>query len=312
MRTLRLLLLFVTAACAHSQDLHELASTASASEVQKAIAAGADPNARDAHGQTPLMYAADHGNLEALSALTSAGADIDARSYAGWTALMHVVRDPVWGWDVATRLLALGADPRIVNHDGKSARDIAASVGHSPLVRLFEGAEVLYEIVGDAGVSNVMTAHSPNGLYAVTTVGAEDFVLARRTPGGSEIVVRLQRHDGLMTHLEDLGLPGRWSIIALNLVDANGDRVPDVLFRGGCECHGWTIHALVDGATGTAYSVEAAPFGDPSLPRNAYVFPPETPAAVQRFMTGALATEEYSYPFEEQADFEQRVRITAP
>ena len=53
------------------------------------LSAGADPNAVDFEGATPLMYAADGGTLEVLRALLATGADPDAQDAEGRTALMY-------------------------------------------------------------------------------------------------------------------------------------------------------------------------------------------------------------------------------
>jgi len=52
------------------------------------IEAGADVNAVDSHGQTPLMAAAQAGNPEAVSALIRAGADVRRKDQRGKTALV--------------------------------------------------------------------------------------------------------------------------------------------------------------------------------------------------------------------------------
>jgi hypothetical protein len=57
--------------------------------VKTLIAAGANVNAKDARGLTPLMFsvATDHGDINVLKTLVTAGADVNARSLAGETAL---------------------------------------------------------------------------------------------------------------------------------------------------------------------------------------------------------------------------------
>lgn len=55
------------------------------------IAAGADVNARDRHGQTGLMLAAAHGHLEAVEVLIRAGADPDRTGKFGLSATMLAV-----------------------------------------------------------------------------------------------------------------------------------------------------------------------------------------------------------------------------
>ena len=56
--------------------------------VQQLLAAGADPDTRQAGGQTALMAAARSGSLKAVEALYERGADLDAREDRGQTAMM--------------------------------------------------------------------------------------------------------------------------------------------------------------------------------------------------------------------------------
>ncbi|MBC6412390.1 MAG: ankyrin repeat domain-containing protein, partial [Hyphomonadaceae bacterium] len=54
-------------------------ATATAADVRRCLAAGAEVNARDTFGQTPLHLAAKKGNAETVTALVKAGADIEVR-----------------------------------------------------------------------------------------------------------------------------------------------------------------------------------------------------------------------------------------
>jgi len=82
--------------------------------MESAIFAGADINAKNALGRTPLMYAAAHASKAAVvQYLIEQGATIDACSMAGWQPL-HFLAASNQEKDVlaiAEILLSAGADP---------------------------------------------------------------------------------------------------------------------------------------------------------------------------------------------------------
>jgi len=92
---------------------------------------GANPNARDDKGLTPLLHLARtrarFDPLAVLELLVSHGADVDARDETESTLLMSYARK---GQGAAVRwLLAHGADPSARNRSGKSATDYLKSMG---------------------------------------------------------------------------------------------------------------------------------------------------------------------------------------
>ena len=100
-----------------STPLHVAVAHASNPAVVAALVnAGADPNSRDAWGETPLFRALDarfrRGNLPAIGQLLNAGADPNARSKAGLWEATPLHRAAKRGLlEAATALLDGGADP---------------------------------------------------------------------------------------------------------------------------------------------------------------------------------------------------------
>jgi ankyrin repeat protein len=80
-------LLLISAALAQSGPQQALRGTVE--EIRAAVAAGADIEARDADGLTPLMHAAGENSPDAILLLVEAGADLEARDPYGWTPLMR-------------------------------------------------------------------------------------------------------------------------------------------------------------------------------------------------------------------------------
>ena len=119
-------------------------ATGAAPALREALA-DTDPNPTDAYGQTPLMYAARAGSVDAVQTFLEAGAFADARSGAGWTALMYAARDNS-DVRVAEALFEAGGDPSFRNDEGLTPLDLALSSGNQAFVywlneKLFRAAE---------------------------------------------------------------------------------------------------------------------------------------------------------------------------
>ena len=110
---------------------------ATAATVQDCLGAGADPNARDVFGLTPLHRAAEISQTPAvITALVNAGADPNARterpSAYGFTPL-HLAafgQTPA----VVTALLNAGADPNARTGSGNTPLHLAAAHSQTPAV----------------------------------------------------------------------------------------------------------------------------------------------------------------------------------
>lgn len=85
------------------------------------LANGANPNVRNDRGEALLHLLADPASIRALLA---AGADIEARDQRGWTPLMSHATDAATGPDAVYTLLAEGADPQAKGLKGETAASL--------------------------------------------------------------------------------------------------------------------------------------------------------------------------------------------
>lgn len=101
------------------------------------IQKGANVNARDGKGVTPLQLATNLGFLEGVELLVARQADLDESNDAGETPLISAVhRHDI---PMLRILLKGGADPDRADNSGRSARDYAALAGrNSPLLAEIE------------------------------------------------------------------------------------------------------------------------------------------------------------------------------
>lgn len=106
------------------------------------LARGADVNARDTHGFTPLYVAAAQNNAEVAELLLARGADVNAKAKNGWTPLFGAVSKGNTG--IAKTLLDKGADIKYKDEYGLTLLYYAASKGKKVMVELLlaKGADV--------------------------------------------------------------------------------------------------------------------------------------------------------------------------
>jgi uncharacterized protein len=103
--------------------LHIVTARRDLTWVQFLLAKGANVNARDNRGVTPLVLASEMGFLEGVDELIKSGARIDEANNTGETPLISAVHRK----DLALvrMLIKAGANPDRPDNSGRSARDYA-------------------------------------------------------------------------------------------------------------------------------------------------------------------------------------------
>jgi ankyrin repeat protein len=117
-------------------DLLNQSGWGNTEKVRSLLRAGADVNARDTNGDTPLIISAFHGLSETAEILLEQGADLNAKNNLGNTALMEAAA--MNKAETIRLLLAKGADVNVKNIIGLSAVDAAQEKDYRNIVRLLE------------------------------------------------------------------------------------------------------------------------------------------------------------------------------
>ena len=148
-----LLLLVSTLAWAEreapSSALLDTAARGDRARLSALLAAGADPDARDAEGRPALLLAAASGQASAVRVLLRADASTEAATRSGWTPL-HAAAES-GALDVARALLDADVDPDRRDRIRGTPLDVAEQADHDDVAGLLRerGAHGSGKSVGD-------------------------------------------------------------------------------------------------------------------------------------------------------------------
>ena len=144
-------------AVAAYSGLHAAAAKGDAAEIARLAAAGANPDARDGHGRTPLMVAAHLRRMDAARALIAAKADLNALDRQAYDVVtIAAVADDLPMLQLA---LASGGNPRAITSPyGGTALIAAAHLGHARVVQALIAAKAPLDHVNNLGWTALIEA----------------------------------------------------------------------------------------------------------------------------------------------------------
>jgi ankyrin repeat protein len=179
--------------------------------VQFLIQVGANVNARDSKGRTPLFYAWGPGETEMVILLSRAGADVNARDSTGKTALVGAV---IYRHDeLADALVQAGADWKDIPWNAKddSERDrvrafldrLQGKAEYGLIAAAAQGLreEVRQLLAGKIDV-NYLDKNGCSALYLAASGGHEDLV---------KLLLAAGANVNLRIRYAPLSAGGRWS-----------------------------------------------------------------------------------------------------
>ena len=165
-------------------DLWQIAEIGRIEQLDQVLARGADVNACNDSGVTPLMVAAYHGRREMVRALIEHGADLNAEDNDGFTAEM--LADHAGHEDVVRTLVALGVrrvptaptpEPSPIRFAGEETRDVAPA-SRNPEVRTLHDPPEIWDLVHETRTEfhprsafvTHLTSVNPLGLGAIALI----------------------------------------------------------------------------------------------------------------------------------------------
>ena len=136
-----------------------------------------DVNLSNDFGDTPLMYAAYHGDVEAVKVLVQAGANLECRNQSLCTALMYAAHNEAGNSESVELLLKSGADVNAINVDDRTPLLFACVAGNHSSVRLLL----------EAGASVSTRDYEGNSALSVVSMSGHTDILELLLNSGSDV-----------------------------------------------------------------------------------------------------------------------------
>ena len=145
--------------------LHEAIILGNAKVIPVLVKVGADVNAKDKNGFTPLHGAAEEGQAEVIPVLVQAGADVNEKTNDGFTPL-HIAAANGKA-EVIPVLVKIGADVNAKGNDGVTPLHLAAIFGKAEVISMLIKHGAYIQATDNKGITPLDFARSQKQWNAV-------------------------------------------------------------------------------------------------------------------------------------------------
>ena len=153
--------------------------------IQKFLAAGANVNEANEDGGTPLIYAAQHGDLALIKILVERGATVNWVDHEGNSPLGYLASGEKSKNDAVAFLLTRGADINFANKTGHTPLHLAVMRRRRP-EEARPQTELVAMLLGAGADVNRQTQRGELPLHLAAAAGQPDQVLAQLIQGTRE------------------------------------------------------------------------------------------------------------------------------
>jgi hypothetical protein len=186
-----------------------------------------DPNGFFVDNYTPLMLAAEEGDMDSVRKLLAGGADVTAKDFDGRTALSHAFRHTRRGEALVPVLLAAGADPNAADHQGQTPLYYAA----------FQSTTVIQQLLGAGARVNAADKWGETALMEAAGQGAVENLRALVAAGADVNMKDESGRTALMEAAEAGSLDALRVLLAagagVNMRDRSGETALSMAERKG-------------------------------------------------------------------------------